>query len=166
MIELAIKHEAAIQELFLKHAFDEKFKFYWSYSWRVKYTAPDTTWERMEYAVLEDSKVVGLLGYSIERDTLNVTSFSAINFTGSSIAFSKAMMKVIDDLFMVFKFNKLRFNVQVGNPIEQSYDRIVERFGGNICGLWKADTRLIDGTVTDCKWYEIMREDYIERVNE
>lgn len=71
------------------------------------------------------------------------------------------MIKVIDDLFMTFKFRKLRFSVEVGNPIEPSYDRMVEKYGGRICGLFKAENKLFDGTITDRKWYEIMREDYI-----
>lgn len=163
MIEFAIKHEAALQGLFLKHAFDEKFKYYWSYAWRTKYTAPDGTWEKMEWAVIENGEVTGFLGYSIARDTMVVESFAAINFSGSSLAFSKAMIKVINDMFMVFKFSKLRFSVEVGNPIEPSYDRLVKRFGGCICGLFKAENKLFDGTITDRKWYEIMREEYVSR---
>lgn len=73
MIEFAIKHEAAIQVLYQKHAFDEKFKYYWAYSYRDKYNAVSSTWDRMEWAVLEGSKVTGLLGYSIDRDAMNVT---------------------------------------------------------------------------------------------
>lgn len=161
MFELAVKHETALQELFLKHAFDERFKYYWPYSYRDKYTAPTSTWERMEWAVLEGDKVVGLLGYTVDRDSMVVTNFSAINFCGNSLAFSKAIIRVIDDIFMVFKFRKIRFPVEVGNPIESAYDRLVERYGGWICGLWKAENKLFDGTLTDRKWYEIMREDYI-----
>jgi hypothetical protein len=161
MIEFAVKHEAALQALFLKHAFDEKFKYYWCYSWRIKYVAPESTWEKMEFAVLENGEVTGFLGYSVERDTQVISSFGAINFSGSSLAFAKAMMKTIDDMFMVFKFRKLRFCVEVGNPIEPSYDRMVAKFGGRVCGLFRAENKLFDGTITDRKWYEIMREEYI-----
>lgn len=161
MIELAIKHEVALQHLFLEYAFDESFKYYFCYSYRRRYTAPDSTWERLEYAVIERGEVVGLLGYSIDRDSLIATDFSAINFRGSSLAFSKALIKVINDLFVVFKFRKLRFSVEIGNPIEASYDRMVNKYGGRICGVWIAENKLFDGTITDRKWYEIMREDYM-----
>lgn len=161
MIELAIKYESKLQELFLRHAFDEKFKYYWPYSYRAKYEAPTSTWERMEWAVLETGQVVGFIGYSIDRDSLITNNFMAINFGGTSIAFAKAIIRIIDDLFMIFKFRKLRFSVGVGNPIESSYDRLVEKFGGRICGLWRKEDKLIDGTIVDKKWYEIMREDYI-----
>lgn len=163
MIDFAIKHEVALQELFLQYAFDERFKYYFNYSWRDKYTAPTSTWDRMEWAVLEKGRVIGLIGYSIDRDSLNATNFSAINFIGSSIAFSKALIRIIDDLFIIFKFRKLRFSVEVGNPIEPSYDRLVERAGGRISGLWRAENKLFDGTITDTKWYEIMRKEYLSK---
>jgi len=163
MIEPAIKHENALQALFLEHAFNEKYKYYWPCSRRDKYNAPISTWDKMEWAVLENGKIIGLLGYSIDRDSLISDSFYAINFAGKSLTFSKAIIRVIDDLFTVFKFRKLRFSVEVGNPIESSYDRLVEKYGGRICGLWRQDSKLFDGTITDKKWYEILRDDYLLR---
>lgn len=164
MIELAIKHELELQSLFTDIAFDERFKFYHPFSFREKYIAPADTWSKIDWAVLENGKVTGFIGYSIDRDSLVVSDLKAINFCGTSLSFAKAIMKVITGLFTIFKFRKLRFSVVVGNPIEPSYDRLVQRFGGRICGLWKSEDKLFDGTLADRKWYEIMGDDFVSRL--
>jgi hypothetical protein len=56
----------------------------------------------------------------------------------------------------------MRFGVIVGNPIEKTYDKLIEKYGGKICGYAKEDIKLFDGKLYDLKNYEIMREDYIK----
>ena len=62
--------------------------------------------------------------------------------------------------FEKFNFRKLNFSVVIGNPIEKSYDRMVKRFGGAICGYQRENVRLFDGKFYDEKLYEVLSEDY------
>ena len=68
------------------------------------------------------------------------------------------------DIFEKYNFRKLSFYVVVGNPIEKSYDKMCERYGGRIVGVKRKNTRLIDGKYYDEKLYEILKEDYMKAV--
>ncbi len=65
------------------------------------------------------------------------------------------------DIFDKFKFRKLRFSVIVGNPVEKSYDKMVQKYGGRIVGIYYKEQQLIDGEIYDQKLYEILRENYL-----
>ena len=45
------------------------------------------------------------------------------------------------DIFERFGFRKLVFSVAVGNPIEKSYDKMMERYGGRVVGIFKEEFR-------------------------
>jgi hypothetical protein len=86
--------------------------------------------------------------------------FGAINFTDNPL-FGKDLLQVIKDIFERFNFHKLSFGMVVGNPIEKTYDRIVEKYGGRITCIEKEETKLDDNKYYDVKRYEILREDYL-----
>lgn len=88
----------------------------------------------------------------------------AANFSNEKLQFGKDLVQVIKDIFYKYNFRKLTFTVFVGNPIEKSYDKMVNKYGGRIVGIQKKHTRLQDGKYYDEKIYEIMREDFINKV--
>ena len=53
---------------------------------------------------------------------------------------------------------KLNFSVAIGHPIEKSYDKMVEKYGGRITGIKKEDVKLFDGKLYDLKGYEIFMD--------
>ena len=57
---------------------------------------------------------------------------------------------------------KMEFSVVVGNPIEETYDKMIAQYGGQITGVKHKHVRLLDGNYYDYKEYEIFREDYIK----
>jgi hypothetical protein len=50
----------------------------------------------------------------------------------------------------------------IGNPIEETYDRLCAKYGGRILCIQKDETKLEDNKYYDVKLYEIMREDYMK----
>ncbi len=70
----------------------------------------------------------------------------------------------IKDIFEKYHLRKIFFSVVVGNPIEKSYDKMIERYGGRICGYYREHTKLIDGRFYDEKQYEILEKDYFAKV--
>lgn len=70
------------------------------------------------------------------------------------------MKKAFKDIFEKFRLHKLSFSVVVGNPIESQYDRLIEKYGGRIVGIQKAQTKLIDNKYYDVKLYEILADQY------
>ena len=93
--------------------------------------------------------------------TLNCSRFGAFNFTNDP-AFGIDLLQVIKDIFERFNFHKLTFSVVIGNPVEETYDRLCAKYGGRILCVQKDETKLEDNNYYDVKLYEIMREDFLK----
>lgn len=89
-----------------------------------------------------------------------VTGIAAINFKGVNITFSKDFYQFLTDLFEVHKFNKIEWQVAIGNPAEKIYDKIIKKYGGNIVGIQHESTKFDDGKYYDVKEYEMLKRDY------
>jgi len=165
MLEPALKYESQLQQLFLDRWYDPKYMYYNNYSWRDQFKVATNNWEYMEFVSTLNGEVIGYFNAKIDRDSLVVTNIGAVNFYDMNFVFAKDFAKFLRNLFDVFKFRKIRFTVNVGNPIEPTYDKLAIRYGGRIVGIWKAEDKLMDGTYSDRKLYEIMREDYLAAKN-
>ena len=71
--------------------------------------------------------------------------------------------QALKDIFEKFHFRKLIFSVVIGNPIEKTYDRMIQKYGGRIVGIQRQQVKLIDGQFYDVKMYEILSDDYFGR---
>ena len=119
---------------------------YWYYH-RCSYFSPqvikEDTWTDTQFVSLNSAgEVTGYLGYGIDRECRYVTYLAIINFT-DDISFGSNVMKMVK-----------------GNPVEQKYDRLIDRYGGRIVGVHKDHVMLPDGKYYDEKIYEISRDDY------
>jgi hypothetical protein len=162
MLDLAIKYESELQLKFADLWLNEVYKYYYNYSYRDKYKAKESTWTDHEFVSKDKDKIIGYLGYSIDREINSAKSLRIINFyNDANIVFSKDLQRFLIDIFEKFKFEKLSYSVVIGNPIERSYDRMTIKYGGKIIGTKQNEVRLIDGTLSDLKLYEILREDYL-----
>ena len=104
--------------------------------------------------------VIGYIAYGIDRENDNVYALNIVNFSDNKVVFGLDVGQALRDIFEKFNFRKLNFSVVIGNPIEKSYDRMVKRFGGAICGYQRENVRLFDGKFYDEKLYEVLSEDY------
>jgi len=163
MLDLAIKYETKLQELFSNVALDEKYMFFSGCSYRDKYKADESTWNKHEFVSLDGKgEVLGYIKYSIDRESSVANSLQIINFSNNRVTFGRDVMQALDEVFTKFKFRKMRYSVYVGNPIENTYDRLTEKYGGRIVGIQIQDDKLLDGNFYDFKSYEIFREDYLK----
>ncbi|MNP01387.1 hypothetical protein D3C76_931990 [compost metagenome] len=111
-----------------------------------------------------DGKMLGYLGYDIDRDSGVAYNLCAISFTEDAHPiFAKDLARFLRDIFEKFHFRKLRWTVTIGNPVEKYYDRLCYRYGGRVAGIWLKEDKLMDGTYADRKQYEIFHDDYMER---
>lgn len=162
LLDVAIRHEEEVKEKMNNIWFQDKYK-YWNFStYFEKYKIDDTTWNKHQFVSLDSSgKVIGYIGYNVYRETYDCNGLSIINFTDNIVTFGIDLGQVLTDIFEKFKFRKLNFKVVVGNPIEKSYDQMIEKYNGRIVGIKRKDAKLIDGEYYDVKLYEIFREDYL-----
>ena len=165
MLDLAYKYEEVIRSKMLDTWYDEKYMFYHASAYHTVWQNPkqeDGDWNNRYFASLNSKgEVIGLIDYHIDRESNMATWLGAINFTDNKVTFGRDLAQVIDDIFCKFNMRKIEFTVIIGNPIEQSYDRMVEQYGGQITGIKHKHAKLLDGNYYDLKEYEIFREDYI-----
>lgn len=163
MLDIAIKHEYELSEKFQNTWFQDKYKFYNFDVYYEDIEIANSTWNKHEFVSLNKyGEIIGYIGYGVKRHTGYCDGLAAINFSDDKITFGIDLARAIRDIFEKFNFNKLKFSVVIGNPVEKSYDKVIKRFNGRIVGIDKDETRLIDGKLYDVKRYEILRKDYLK----
>lgn len=166
MLDLAYKYEEEIKEKMFDTWYDEKYMFYHASQFHTPWQNPkpeDGDWYDRYFVSLDSElEVIGLISYHINCACDMATWFGAINFTDHKATFGRDLAQVIDDIFCKFNMRKMEFSVVVGNPIEETYDKMVAQYGGQITGVKHKHVRLLDGNYYDYKEYEIFREDYIK----
>ena len=139
----------------------DKYKYYHNNSFFDEVEIENTTWNRHQFAAVDKNNTLrGYISYNINRQNCYVNSICAINFTNDTIGFSYDLRQALTDIFEKYGFAKINFCVVVGNPIESSYDQLVEKWGGRVVGIFKEDALLFDNKKYDRKFYEIMASDY------
>ena len=167
MLEYAKKHEAKLQELFYDITFDPFYKFEQFMPYRETYKIPDDTFSENHFVSVYKGEVIGMISYRIKRAENMAWGFHIVHFGGKDAPhkyiFGKDVLTAIKDVFEKYGFSKLDFGVAVGNPVEKTYDKLVKRYNGRIVGIWKQETKLMDGKLYDQKEYEILAADYFNR---
>lgn len=163
MLDLAIKHQDVLRQLFLNTWHDEKYKYY---NYRCYWELPnfkENTLDGHDFVSLNDKgEAIGAIGYCILRDTESVCGLGVLSFTAEpNVTFGQDVLQAIRDIFEKYNFRKLSFSVVVGNPVEKTYDRLCTRYGGRIVGIEKAETKLCDNKYYDVKRYEILKDDFL-----
>lgn len=167
MLDVANKYEKELQTLLIDTWYDEKYKFFQGGCYSDLYVMRDTNYNNHQFVSMDkEGNIIGLICYEISRGNEFVDGLSIINFTkNKSLTFGKDVLTVIKNIFEKFNFRKLVFSVVIGNPIEKTYDRLVNKYGGVVIGVYKKHWKLIDNEYYDVKMYEIMREDYLSFKN-
>jgi hypothetical protein len=125
---------------------------------------PTNTYNSNHFVSVYNNDILGIIDYQIRRVENSVWGLCIIHFGGPCAphpyVFGKDAMTAIKDIFETYRFNKLNFSVVRGNPIEETYDKLIKKYNGRIIGIREQETRLIDGKLYDVKEYEILAERY------
>jgi hypothetical protein len=157
MLDIACRHEEELKKLFLETWHSDHYK-YWTFGcYSDQYEPAKNTWDKTEFVSLDSAgKVIGYIAYDVDRNTRNTSGLSALSFTQNKVVFGRDLLQAMKNIFDKYHFRKIDFSVVCGNPIERSYDRLVNKFGGRIVGTKTEHCRLIDGKYYDLKLYEVM----------
>lgn len=161
MIKPAQLYIKELKEKFWETAYDPKYQ-YANDGYVDDYDPSDSTWNEHEFVSIDSkNNVLGYIRYSINQRSNKAYGFCAINFSNNKAVFGKDLLKVIDNIFVKYRINKLKYGVYIGNPIEKTYDKLTEKYGGRIVGISYMDVKLLTGEYTDNKTYELFREHYL-----
>jgi len=168
MLKPAILYKADIENLWLHAWFVDKYKYFiTSVSYDSNFMIQDNSWDSHQFASVDaDNNVLGVIMYNIHRTANYCSSLAIISFCdednkSGKFIFGKDICKAIKDIFEFFKFNKIVFSAVTKNPAIKHYDRLVEKYGGRVVGVFKDDVKLVDNELYDIKYYEILRSDYL-----
>lgn len=163
MLDIAINHVEELKKKMSGIWFNDKYKFYNYDTYYRELNIDNETWNVHQFVSLDkEGNVIGYIDYSVNRQTYNCSNLGIINFSDNKITFGMDVGQVLKDIFDKFKFRKLTFSVIVGNPIEKSYDKMINKYGGRVVGIYSDETKLIDGKYYDVKLYEITRNNYLK----
>ena len=167
MLYAAQLYEEDLNSLFIGIWFDEKYKYWNAGAHYDKFEVEDTTYNKHQFVSVNSKtdQVIGYIGYDVDRVSQVVSCFNIINFTDNKFIFGKDVMQAVDDIFRMFKFYKIEFNVVVGNPAEKIYDKFIKLYGGKVVGIFHSRIVLIDGKRYDMKYYELTRNNYLKHVD-
>jgi hypothetical protein len=164
MLQPAYLYKDDLYKYKSKVALDERYK-YWEYDTEIMFEikVDNSSWNIHQLvSVDKDNNLIGYFAANVNRQVYYINSLSVINFTSkSNYIFANDLKQFFLDLFNKYNYNKVTFNVVVGNPVEQMYDRLVNNYGGRIVGYYKNHTKLWDGKLYDVKLYEILKENFI-----
>ena len=162
MIKAAYLYRDEINKKMAEIAFNPKYMFYnFGTCWYFDYKISDNSWEKMQFVSLDSRNcVLGYLCANVDRDSDKISNLGIINFQNTNLTFSHDLRDFLTSLFDKFNYRKIEFNVIIGNPIEQSYDRVIAKYGGRIVGIRKESVKLMDNQYHDEKMYEIFRSEY------
>jgi len=164
MIKPAQLFAKELKVKFWEIAYMDRFMFV-NDGYSEDYNPSNGSWGEHEFVSLSNkNEVIGYIRYGINQRSGVVSGLCAINFS-ESIVFARDLLQAIDDIFCKYKYNKLKFGVYIGNPIEKTYDRLIKKYGGRLVGIYIRDAKLIDGNWHDHKQYEIHCEDYLMNRN-
>jgi len=165
MIDIANKYEKELHDLLLDTWYEDRYKYFHNSCFSETYSNSDSNWDNHRFVSKgKDGEILGFICYEVNRSNDYVDGLAAINFSNNRGVLGRDLINVVANIFEKFAFRKLLFSVVVGNPIERSYDRLVQRYGGRIVGTYKDHCKLMDGKYYDRKLYEIFKEDYIRQI--
>lgn len=155
MLDYAIKYEDNLKQKFMSIVGTERFKYY-----QTGYTSFDLSlnlddWNYIEMVSVSNNNINGFLSAYIDRYVNAVSELSLISFENDNFILGLDLYKFLKMLRK--RFDKINFSVNCGNPVESKYDKLVNRCGGRIVGIYKNHVRLTNGELCDKKIYEILK---------
>lgn len=166
MLKLAFIYKEKLNKKYASIAFDERYKFYTGQYWNYSVDIKDNSWDWIQMvSVDKEDNVIGYFSAFIDRMSNKVSTLGAVNFDKNvNLIFSRDFHKFLEELFMKHNFRKIEWWVVIGNPSEKMYDKIIQKYGGNITGIKKDSIMTPDGILSDVKEYEIFKESYLNKI--
>lgn len=169
MLKPAILYKQQLSWIIPMLAFDPRYKFWLSDCYTTyEIEIENGTWSKLQF-VSVDSKdnIHGYFNATIHRAAHYVSNMGMVNFSKNpSFIFSKDMSEFFLSLLLQHNFNKLVWSMVKGNPAEQIYQRVCDKYGGRKVAEFRDNVKLTDGKLYNECFFEIMKKDFEEKIGE
>lgn len=169
MLKQAILYKNELNNIAASIADDPRYKYYvnWPYRSMTCEVKSSNENEHQYVSVSNGQKILGYLTATISSPTRSIENISLASFENKySPEFMNDTHEFFIKLFCYFNYSKICWSVIDSSPHMKSYDRICKVYGGVVVGTFKNDKMICDGTIHGEKWYEIMREDFLEAIKD
>lgn len=86
---------------------------------------------RYQYAIVDSNKkLIGYLDYCIDWYRSCAYNFGLFSFDRGNPLVGKALFVEMNKLIHEYKLHRIEWRMVSGNPVERSYDKFCERYGG------------------------------------
>jgi hypothetical protein len=159
MLDFAYSHDSDINNEYRKLQLSGKHKGAFSCGYtRYSIDIESTDWNTIQMVSMNGDRFNGYFEAQLRRDSNRVSSLFIFSVEdGNKLTYGRDLVSFFK--LLLGRFNKVNFNVNVGHYMEEVYDRIVERLGGRVVGIYKDHVTLPNGKLVDKKVYEIMCND-------
>ena len=118
-----------------------------------------------DYVEIDDNgDIIGYLHYRLRYGNSTAGSFLLISFENSPI-FIRHVIEHAHTIFNRWGMNRIEFIAIDGNPALDGYRKLIARYGGVECGHFHQSITLRDNTVHDDYVFEILAEDFHNKVH-
>jgi hypothetical protein len=156
MLKYAKLYEEDLNKTLLNLLDDECLKYYQYGSMKsLIVKTEDDTWSKLQYVSVKNEKVIGYYEANFDRNNQSIASIQIVNFDAKNKYFFGKDLITFFERLKGTGLRKVNWSVIIGNPAEKLYDKIIDRYGGRIVGVYLADVQLQDSIFYDRKIYEI-----------
>lgn len=161
MLYSAKVFEIALNEKVALAALDQRLVWWHGPYEDLKIEIDNTAWNRLQLVSIDsNSEVCGYFNAHIQHPNHTINNVSCLNFEpNKKMLFAKDLIKFLKLLVYTKNFKKISWRVTIGNPAEDSYDKIAKKFHGRVVGIEKYDV-FINGKYYDSKLYEWINDYY------
>jgi hypothetical protein len=163
MLRFAFHYQKQLQDAFEKRSYDADMKYIFVPYQFFKLRFEETTEHKFQFVSVDNNdNVIGYHAFNVDWRLRHADKLHNINFGKKSVVFAGDYMELLHVIFVQYALRKLKFQVVVGNPVEQMHDRIIKKYGGRVVGVFREEVVLADGQYYDYKHYEILRDDFFK----
>lgn len=170
MVKRALLYQYELEKCILNMIDDFKFMYYYSAPFpAIEGLMPkyDNICNQNAFVSVDNNnEVIGMITYDFSVSDLATYNWRIVCFKDKpNIVFARDVLKVIDDVFCKYNFNKMEFSAISGNPILKSYRKFIKKYDGVEVGCRRQHCKLMDQQLHDIYYFDVFAEGYKRRKN-
>ena len=162
MLKLAQQYKESLPHLNQEAYLKKENRFFYGGYWD-DFEIKNDNWTCYQFVSVDNttSEVLGYIKADVDRQIGCVYKLGAICFSpNKKNIFAIDFARFIEKMFIEYKHSSINYSIAIGSPHEKMYDKFTKKLNGTTIGVFHKYF-MAGGDVHDMKFYEIMREDFL-----